>query len=70
MLVQVCESMTAPQTSKREIAALSEAMAELNLKEGTIVTGGENEKIQLDSGTINVVPAWRFLLNLSGSAAV
>ena len=68
MLIQVCESMTAPQTSKREITALSEAMVELNIKAGIIVTRGEDEKIQSDSGTIHVVPAWRFLLILSGSA--
>lgn len=64
MLVQVCESMAAPQTRKREVTSLSEAMAELNLTEGTIVTRGEEEQIQVESGAINVVPAWRFLLNL------
>ncbi len=69
MLVQVCESITAEQTRKREITALSEAMADLQLTEGTIVTRGDNEKIQLDSGIIHVVPVWRFLLNVSGSAA-
>lgn len=69
LLVQVCESMASPPTSKREITALSEAMVELNIKEGIIVTRGEDEKIHLDSGTIHVVPAWRFLLNLSGSTA-
>lgn len=67
MLVQVCESMADPQTRKREVTALTEAMAELKLTEGTIVTRGEEEQIQVDSGRINVVAAWRFLLNLSGS---
>ena len=62
-LVQVCESMANPQTRKREITALSEAMAELKLSEGTIVTRGEDERISVDSGNIDVVPAWRFLLN-------
>lgn len=69
MLVQVCESMAEPQTRKREIAALAEAMAELELKEGTIVTRGEDEQIQVDAGIIKVVPAWRFLLNLQDSVA-
>ena len=45
MLVQVCESLAEPQTRKRETAALSEAMAELGLKTGTIVTRNENERI-------------------------
>lgn len=68
MLVQVCESMAAPKTRKREIAALSEAMAELTLTEGVIVTRTDEERIHVDSGTIAVVPAWRFLLNLTETA--
>jgi predicted AAA+ superfamily ATPase len=66
-LVQVCESIVDPKTRKREITALNEAMAELHLSEGTIVTRGEDEQIQVESGKINVVPAWRFVLNLSAS---
>ena len=64
MLVQVCESMVETQTRKRETAALSEAMAELGLKTGTIVTRNEHERIKVKAGTIEVVPAWRFLLDL------
>jgi hypothetical protein len=62
MLVQVCESMADPQTRKREIEAITEAMTELKLTEGAIVTRGEEEQIQVESGKIHVVPAWRFLL--------
>ena len=64
MLVQVCESLAEPQTRKREVAALSEAMTELGVKSGTIVTKGEDERIKTDDGTIEVVPMWRFLLDL------
>ncbi len=64
MLVQVCETMADPQTRKRETTALSEAMAELKLAEGIIVTRSEEECIQVASGVITVVPVWRFLLNL------
>jgi predicted AAA+ superfamily ATPase len=67
ILVQVCESMADPQTRKREIAALAEAMAELKLTSGTIVTRGEEENIDGVFGTIVVVPVWRFLLNLPES---
>ena len=56
--------MAEPQTRKREIAALTEAMIELKLTSGTIVTSAEEEKIAGDFGTIDVVPGWRFLLNL------
>jgi predicted AAA+ superfamily ATPase len=68
MLVQVCESLAEPQTRKRETAALSEAMAELGLKSGTIVTRNEDERIDVGSVTVEVVPMWRFLLDLPESA--
>ncbi|MFA5787513.1 MAG: ATP-binding protein [Actinomycetota bacterium] len=67
MLVQVCESLAKPQTRKREVAALSEAMTELKLKSGTIVTRSEDERIDAGGGTIQVVPMWRFLLDLPES---
>lgn len=67
MLVQVCESRVDPQTRKREVTVLNEALAELNLSEGTIATRGEEEQIRAESGKVNVVPAWRFVLNLSES---
>ncbi|MCZ7556584.1 MAG: ATP-binding protein [Bacteroidia bacterium] len=67
-LVQVCESLAAQQARKREITALAEAMKELKLSHGTIVTRNEEERIQVDSGTIDVLPAWRFLLSLPDSA--
>ncbi len=66
-LVQVCESMADPQTRRRETTSLTEAMAELGLEAGTIVTRNEAERIDVQSGTIDVVPAWRFLLDLPES---
>lgn len=67
MLVQVCESMVEPQTRKREITALTAAMAEYGLKSGTVVTRNEDDQIKVGAGKIEVVPAWRFLLNLPES---
>lgn len=64
MLVQVCESLADPQTRKREIAALAEAMAELKLASGIIVTRGEEGVVEVEAGKIAIVPAWRFLLDL------
>lgn len=69
MLVQVCESMADQQTRKRETTALAEAMTELKLSQGIIVTRNEEEQIQVDSGKIDVVPAWRFLLNMPDKTA-
>jgi uncharacterized protein len=63
-LVQVCESLLDPATRQREIAALAEAMAELGLKSGVIVTRGDEEEIKVKGGKITVTPAWRFLLDL------
>ncbi len=63
-MVQVCDSLAETQTRKREAAALSEAMTELGIKTGTIVTRNEDERIDTSGGTIEVVPIWRFLLNL------
>lgn len=67
MLVQVCESLAEPQTRKRELAALTEAMAEYGLTSGTVVTRNEEDQIKVGAGKIEVVPAWRFLLNLPES---
>jgi len=64
LLVQVCESLADPQTRKRETTALEEAMTELGLTTGTIVSRTESGQIKTGRGIIEVVPAWRFLLAL------
>jgi hypothetical protein len=55
-LIQVCESMVEPKTRKREVAALSEAMAEHGLKNGMIITRNEDEVIKVDNGKIEKQP--------------
>lgn len=67
MLVQVCESMAASETRTREVSALAAAMAELGLDRGTIVTRTEEDTIEVESGSIRVLPAWRFLLELEAA---
>ena len=64
LLVQVCESLAGPQTRKRELSALEDAMAELGLKEAIIVTRNEEDTVKMDIGTVRIVPAWRFLLEM------
>lgn len=64
LLVQVCESLAEPRTRKREVTALRRAMAELGLRAGTIVTRAEEETISSGADAIDVVPAWRFLLDV------
>jgi predicted AAA+ superfamily ATPase len=63
-LVQVSESLAEPQTRKRETTALAEAMAELGVETGILVTRNEDERIDVAGGSIKVMPAWRFLLEL------
>jgi predicted AAA+ superfamily ATPase len=64
MLVQVCESLADPRTRKRETTALSEAMAEMQLDHAAIVTRNDEDRLTVESGIINVVPVWRFLLDI------
>lgn len=68
MLVQVCETMVDSKTRKREIAALTEAMNELKIGTGFIVTQNEEETIQVNAGNIEIIPAWHFLLSLPDTA--
>ncbi|MBI1290413.1 AAA family ATPase [bacterium] len=63
-LVQVCESLADPETRRREVVALEEAMREQKLSSGVIVTRSEDETINVDAGEIRVLPAWRYLLEI------
>ncbi len=65
MLIQACESLVDPRTRKREVAALIETMQERKIKSGIIVTKNEVDRIVVDGGAIEVVPIWRFLLDLT-----
>ena len=66
MLFQVSETLVNPATRHREVNALKEAMTELNLKQGTIITRNEEESIPMASAVIEVISAWRFLIEFKG----
>ncbi|MFH1980340.1 MAG: ATP-binding protein [Pseudomonadota bacterium] len=68
MLVQVCASLADPRVKQSEVRSLSEAMVELEVAEGTIVTWRTDETIPVGFGTIQVVPVWRFLLEMEPRA--
>ncbi|MFO7684514.1 MAG: hypothetical protein R6V60_00345 [Desulfobacterales bacterium] len=53
-----------PCVRQSEVRSLSEAMFELAVAEGTIVTWRTDEIIPVGFGTIHVVPVWRFLLEM------
>lgn len=67
-LIQVCESLADPKTRKRETTALFEAMAELGLRNGVIVTRNESGHITECGAAVEIVPAWRFLLDIEEMA--
>ena len=58
-LYQICWELAA-ESKEREITALTEAMAELNLKKGYIVTFKQNETIKVASGQIQVISFDKF----------
>jgi len=60
-LFQVCVSLKEKETEERELRALLQAMQELDLEEGTIVTLDEEEQRQTTQGHLHIVPAWKFL---------
>lgn len=64
LLVQVCASLTDSRVKQSEVRSLSEAIVELAVAEGTIVTWRTNETIPVGFGTIQVAPVWRFLLEM------
>jgi len=63
ILIQVCQSLdTSKKTRDREITALVEAIHELNLNTGFIITQNESQTIKEEHKTIEVIPAWKFAL--------
>lgn len=67
-LFQVCVSLKEKETRERELAALTSAMEELKLRQGTIVTLYEKERIKTPAGLVEVIPAWEWFLQPLGSA--
>jgi predicted AAA+ superfamily ATPase len=61
-LFQVCASFEDDATKQRELSALQDAMNELGLKEGTVITLYESGTLQTAAGTITIVPSWRWFL--------
>ena len=60
-LIQVCLNMREPETRERELGGLIEAMRELGVKEGKVVTLDESEAIETSEGLVELIPFSRFL---------
>jgi len=54
--------LNSPETLRREIAALEEAMVKFKLETGTIVTLDDERTIEVSVGKIQCVPIWKLLL--------
>jgi predicted AAA+ superfamily ATPase len=63
-LIQVSYSISDPETAKREIKGLRDAMKELKITNSWIITHDESNEIIVDEGIIQVIPAWQWLLNI------
>jgi predicted AAA+ superfamily ATPase len=60
--IQVCYNLT-PENQEREYGGLREAMNYYNLEKGTIVTNNQFQTEQIEDKTIEIVPAWQWLIN-------
>lgn len=59
--IQVAKSLEQPETKRREIEGLQEAMKTFNLKKGFIIIH-QGEETSLANKAISVLPLWKFLL--------
>lgn len=61
-LIQVCWDLSDEAIKKREVRALLEAMKELKMDKGLIVTNSEEGVINRDGKSIDVKPAYKWVL--------
>ena len=64
-LIQVALKISHPETRKRELNALSEAMKECGLKTGLLITLDQDETIKIGKNHIHILPAWLWALTKS-----
>ncbi len=62
-LLQVCYSIDSPETYARETTALRKASEDLKCEKLRILTFNEQKRIEIGGKTIEVMPAWKWMLN-------
>jgi len=62
LLIQVSYSISDVDTYQREIEGLTKAMEMFNISEGWVITQNERKTISVEAGTVQVIPAWEWLL--------
>jgi predicted AAA+ superfamily ATPase len=60
--IQVTKSLENPDTRKREIEGLFDALEAYNLSEGLILTDDTEDSIEIDGKQITVKPIWKWML--------
>ena len=61
--IQVCYDFN-DKNKQREINGLLEALRKFKLKEGLILTHGQEEEIKIEKKLIRIVPTWKWLLDM------
>lgn len=61
-IIQVCFDIGNEKTREREIKSLNQAMNELGLNEGLIITYENEEIIKMNDQSIKVIPAYKWLV--------
>lgn len=61
-LIQVCYNISNPDTLQRELQGLTEAADYFKCKNLLLITNDEEREIKLDKHKINVVKAWKWML--------
>lgn len=64
MLVQVSYKMDESKTREREISSLLKASKSYNVEEMIIITHSQEETINQEGKKIDIVPVWKWLLNV------
>lgn len=60
-LFNVSVSIDEPDTRRREVRSLEEAMKHLNIAESYLLTAENQERVKTETGTIHVLPVWEWL---------
>ena len=59
--IQVCYEVN-DKNKKRELNGIKEAIQEYKLDTGLIITSNQKETIRIENKTIEIIPAWEWLL--------
>ena len=60
--IQVSDILSNKLTREREIEGLVDALETHGLSRGTIITSETQERLKVENYSINIIPAWKWLL--------